>query len=109
MTPEIPPKKNPPLNLAHPSAVCNWSGSFFLPVKVSPGAVEGSPSLKDAMPYIVKQMLRMITSPAAASEPAGPLMSVSLSGPVITNGPTKRYPWARPTSIPLRSGLTAVL
>ncbi|KAF1884222.1 hypothetical protein Lal_00035291 [Lupinus albus] len=30
-------------------------------------------------------------------------------GPAFTNGPTSRNPWARPTSIPLKSGLTAVL
>jgi len=109
MTPETPPKKNPPVNLAHPSAVCNWSGSFFLPVKVRPGAFDGSPSLKDAIPYIVRQMLRMTTSPPAASEPAAPAYSVFLSGPVFTNGPTRKNPWARPTSIPRRSGFTAVL
>lgn len=72
MTPEMPPKKNPPVNLAHPSAVCNWSGSFFRPVRVNEGAVDGSPSLKDAMPYIVKQRLSITTSPAAARDPAPP-------------------------------------
>lgn len=108
MTPEIPPKKNPPENWAQPSAVCNLSASFFLPVKVSVGAVDGSPSLKEEIPYMVKQMLSIVTRPPAASDPAAPAYGVSLKGPVLTNGPTRRYPWARPTSIPLRSGLTAV-
>lgn len=108
MTPEIPPKKKPPVNLAQPSAVCNWSGSFFLPVKVRLGAVEGSPSLNDAIPYMVRQMLKITTRPPAAKDPAAPAYSVFLSGPAFTNGPTRRKPWARPTSIPLRSGLTAV-
>jgi len=109
MTPEIPPKKNPPLNLAHPSEVCNWSGSFFLPVKVRPGAVDGSPSVNDATPYMVKQMLSIATRPPAAKDPAAPAYSVFLRGPALTNGPTRWKPWASPTSIPRRSGLTAVL
>uniref|UniRef100_A0A2P2IP84 Uncharacterized protein n=1 Tax=Rhizophora mucronata TaxID=61149 RepID=A0A2P2IP84_RHIMU len=108
MTPQIPPKKNPPLNLAHPSAVCSWSGSFFLPVKVRLGAIDGSPSLNCAIPYMVKQMLNITTRPPAASDPAAPAYSVFLNGPALTNGPTRRKPCANPTSIPRRSGLTAV-
>lgn len=92
MTPEIPPKKNPPVNFAHPSAVCSWSGSFFLPVRVSEGAVDGSPSLNEAIPYMVKQMLKITTSPPAARDPAGPAISVFLNGPAFTNGPTRRNP-----------------
>ncbi|OMP14343.1 cyclin-dependent kinase G-1-like protein [Corchorus olitorius] len=109
MTPEIPPKKNPPVKLAHPSAVCSGSGTFFRPVKVKEEAVEGSPSLNDATPYIVKQMLNMTTKPAAAKLPAPPATGVFLKGPAFTNGPTRRNPWANPTSTPLKSGLTAVL
>ncbi|KAF2284677.1 hypothetical protein GH714_029125 [Hevea brasiliensis] len=109
MTPEIPPKKNPPVNLAQPSAVCTWSGSFFLPVKVRLGAVDDTPSLNEAIPYIVKHMLRITTSPPAANDPAAPAYSVFLNGPAFTNGPTNNSPWASPTSIPLSSGLTAVL
>ena len=92
MTPEIPPKKNPPLNLAQPSEVCSWSGFFFLPVKVRLGAIDGSPSAKDAAPYMVKQMLRITTRPPAAKDPAAPAYSVFLSGPALTNGPTRRKP-----------------
>ncbi|KAJ0051726.1 hypothetical protein Pint_03116 [Pistacia integerrima] len=75
---------------------------------VIPGAIEGSPSLKEEIPYIVRQMLRITTSPPAAKDPAAPAYSVFLNGPALTNGPTRRNPWANPTSIPLRSGLAAV-
>ncbi|KNA04234.1 hypothetical protein SOVF_201570 [Spinacia oleracea] len=52
------------------------------------------------MPYIVKHMLRITTSPAAAKEPAAPAYSVFLNGPAFTNGPTNKNPWAKPTSTP---------
>ncbi|KAK9132546.1 hypothetical protein Scep_012074 [Stephania cephalantha] len=61
------------------------------------------------MPYIVKQMLNMVTRPAAPRVPAAPAMGVFLRGPVVTNGPTSRYLRANPTSIPLKRGLTEVL
>lgn len=108
MTPEIPPKKNPPVNLAQPSAVWSWSGTFFLPVKVNDGAIDGSPSLNEAIPYIVRQMLRITTNPPAANGPAAPAYSVFLNGPAFTNGPTRKNPCASPTSIPRNNGLTAV-
>ncbi|KAG0491085.1 hypothetical protein HPP92_007948 [Vanilla planifolia] len=52
----MPPKKKPPVNLAQPSAVWSLSASFFRPVSVSDGAAGGSPSLNEAMPYMVRQM-----------------------------------------------------
>lgn len=70
--------------------------------------MDGLPSLKEAMPYMLRQIVRMTTSPAAASEPAAPAYSVLRRGPVFMKGPTRKNPWARPTSIPRSSGLTAV-
>lgn len=90
MTPEMPPKKNPPEKAAQPSAVKSLSAFFFLPVKVSVGPVDGSPSLNDATPYMVRQMERITTSPPAAKDPAAPAYSVLLSGPALTKGPTRR-------------------
>ncbi|KAK9150915.1 hypothetical protein Syun_009224 [Stephania yunnanensis] len=78
------------------SGCCLWwspdgpSGSFFLPVSVNAGAVDASPSLNDAMPYIVKQMLNMVTRPAAPRDPAAPAIGVFLRGHVITKSSTSR-------------------
>eukprot|EP01018_Ginkgo_biloba_P036833 Gb_19353 [translate_table: standard] len=57
---------------------------------------------------MVRHIDRITTKPPAASDPASPAYSVFRKGPVLTKGPTSRKPWAKPTSIPLRSGLTAV-
>jgi len=70
---------------------------------------DGLSDWKVTEPYIERQAVRMRTRPAALKQPEiSAVPSILRSGPSLMNGPTRRKPWARPISTPLRRGETPV-
>ncbi len=73
--PPTAPTRNPAVNCPQPSEVCSISFVSLLS--------------NETFPYIDKHVVRIIIKPTADKNPESRATSVFLSGPNLSNGPTK--------------------